>query len=141
MKPLLLSGLLLTAICLPVSSVSAASVRMMGAGNVSCKEWGQLRTSTEYFSAGNWVLGFLSSTAWSTGEDVLSGKTAEKLFKAIDQLRDADLEDSWIKNHTERFFDDLSKPDIFNSIVDVLLKLEGLNPFGSIKAVSTSRNA
>jgi hypothetical protein len=85
MKPRLLSGLLLAAISLSVSSTSAASVRMMGAGNVTCKEWGQLRTSTEYFSAGNWILGFLSSTAWNTGEDVLAGKKTDSLFKAIDE--------------------------------------------------------
>lgn len=58
----------------------------MGAGNVTCKEWTQLRTSTEYFSAGNWLLGFLSSTAWNSGKDILSAKKAEVLFKAVDEF-------------------------------------------------------
>lgn len=86
MKSLLLSTLLLTSVSLPYSSVSADTVRMMGAGNVSCKEWSQLRVSTEYFSAGNWILGFLSSTAWTTGNDILSGKKADILFTAIDDF-------------------------------------------------------
>jgi len=47
-----------------------------------------------------------------------------KLFQAIDQLRDTNAENNWIKSHTERFFADLSKPDTFDSIVTVLLKLE-----------------
>ena len=81
-KTIILSGLLL-AVSLPAFT---ATVRMMGAGNVSCKEWAQLRTSVEYFSAGNWVLGFLSSTAWNTGEDILSVKKADSLFKAVDEF-------------------------------------------------------
>jgi hypothetical protein len=47
--------LLVAAILLSFSLTSAATVKMMGAGNVTCKEWLQLRTSTEYFSAGNSV--------------------------------------------------------------------------------------
>ncbi|MEA1889844.1 MAG: HdeA/HdeB family chaperone [Pseudomonadota bacterium] len=82
MRSKILAGLLLAAVSLPAYT---ATVRMMGAGNVTCKEWTQLRVSTEYFSAGNWVLGFLSSTAWNTGKDILSGKKAETLFKAVDQ--------------------------------------------------------
>ena len=82
MRSKILTGLLLVAVSVPAYT---ATVRMMGAGNVTCKEWTQLRTSMEYFSAGNWLLGFLSSTAWNTGEDILSGKKAETLFKAVDQ--------------------------------------------------------
>ena len=86
MKSLLLCGLLLTSSLVPVSSVSADSVKMMGAGNVTCKEWSQLRSSMEYFSAANWVLGFLSSTAWNTGDDILNGKKTDGLFSAIDEF-------------------------------------------------------
>ena len=56
----------------------------MGAGNVTCKEWSALRASTEYFSAGNWVLGFLSATAWSSGQDILNTSKTDGLFNAID---------------------------------------------------------
>nr|AFI78564.1 secreted protein [uncultured bacterium ws633F6] len=86
MKPLLLSTLLLTSVLLPLAPVSADTVRMMGAGNVSCKEWSQSRISMEYFSAGNWILGFLSSTAWNSGDDILDGKKADILFNAIDEF-------------------------------------------------------
>jgi len=82
-KSIILTGLLLASISLPAYT---ATVRMMGAGNVTCKEWAQLRTSVEYFSAGNWVLGFLSSTAWNTGKDILSAKKADTLFKAVDEF-------------------------------------------------------
>ena len=85
MKTGLLSALMLTVASLPLSHAAADSVKMMGAGNVTCKEWAQLRASTEYFSAGNWVLGFLSSTAWNTGDNILSGKKADGLFMAIDK--------------------------------------------------------
>ena len=47
-----------------------------------------------------------------------------KLFQAIDQLRDFNKEEDWVKSHTESFFDNLSQPDTFNSIVTVLLKLD-----------------
>ncbi len=67
---------------------------MMGAGNVTCKEWAQLRTSTEYFSVGNWLLGFLSSTAWNTGKDILSAKKAEILFNAVDEFCDKEPDKS-----------------------------------------------
>jgi hypothetical protein len=87
--------LLVVAILLPFSLTSAASVKMMGAGNVTCKEWRQLRTSTEYFSAGNWLLGFLSSTSWNTGEDILASKKADVLFKAVDEFC-ADMPDKTI---------------------------------------------
>ncbi|MFW2437758.1 MAG: hypothetical protein ACN4GR_00130 [Arenicellales bacterium] len=83
MRPIILTGLLLATVSVPAYT---ATVRMMGAGNVTCKEWTQLRTSMEYFSAGNWVLGFLSSTAWNTGEDILSAKKADSLFKAVDEF-------------------------------------------------------
>ncbi len=83
MKAIILAGLLLAFVSLPAYS---ATVRMMGAGNVSCKEWAQLRTSTEYFSAGNWLLGFLSATAWNSGKDILSTKKAETLFNAVDEF-------------------------------------------------------
>ncbi|NOY15862.1 MAG: hypothetical protein GXP23_02805 [Gammaproteobacteria bacterium] len=83
MKSKILTALLLTAVSLPAHT---ATVRMMGAGNVTCKEWTQLRTSVEYFSAGNWVLGFLSSTAWNTGKDILSAKKADTLFSAVDEF-------------------------------------------------------
>ncbi|HEC27811.1 MAG TPA: hypothetical protein ENI67_10485 [Gammaproteobacteria bacterium] len=83
MKSKILTGLLLAAISLPAYT---ATVRMMGAGNVTCKEWTQLRTSMEYFSVGNWVLGFLSSTAWNTGKDILSAKKADTLFGAVDEF-------------------------------------------------------
>ncbi len=66
----------------------------MGAGNVSCKEWAQLRTSTEYFSAGNWLLGFLSATAWNSGKDILSVKNAEILFKKVDEFCSKDPDQS-----------------------------------------------
>ena len=78
---MLLTGLLLSVTSIPAS----AAVRMMGAGNVTCKEWTQLRSSTDYFSAGNWILGFLSSTSWNTGNDILAGKEAESLFAVIDK--------------------------------------------------------
>ncbi len=78
--------ILVAAISLSFSSTAAASVKMMGAGNVTCKEWQQLRTSTEYFSVGNWLLGFLSSTSWNTGEDILASKKADVLFKAVDEF-------------------------------------------------------
>ena len=78
--------MLMTAILLSFSSTSAASVKMLGAGNVTCKEWRQLRASTEYFSAGNWLLGFLSSTSWNTGEDILASKKADILFNAVDEF-------------------------------------------------------
>ncbi len=83
MKIKLVTGLLLAAISLPAST---ATVRMMGAGNITCKEWTELRASTEYFSAGNWILGFLSSTAWNTGDNILAGKKADKLFGAVDEF-------------------------------------------------------
>ena len=86
MKSHFLTTLLLTSVLLPFSSVSADTVRMMGAGNVTCKEWSQSRISMEYFSAGNWILGFLSATAWSTGDDILNGKKTDILFNAIDQF-------------------------------------------------------
>ena len=86
MKPQLLCALLLPSALLPALPASADTVRMMGAGNVTCKEWSQLRISTDYFSAGNWVLGFLSSTAWNTGDDILSRKKPDVLFKAIDDF-------------------------------------------------------
>jgi hypothetical protein len=76
--------LLLLGTLLSISTTSIASVKMMGAGNVTCKEWTTLRASTEYFSAGNWVLGFLSSTAWSSGEDILAASKADGLFNAVD---------------------------------------------------------
>ena len=47
-----------------------------------------------------------------------------KLFQALHQLRDTNEENNWIKSHIERFFDDLSKPDTFDYIVTVLLKLD-----------------
>jgi hypothetical protein len=87
--------LLVAAILLSFSLTSAATVKMMGAGNVTCKEWLQLRTSTEYFSAGNWLLGFLSSTSWNTGEDILASKKADVLFKAVDEFC-ADMPDKTI---------------------------------------------
>ena len=86
MKPGIRTTMLLTGLLLTVTSMPAtSSVRMMGAGNVTCKEWAQLRSSTDYFSAGNWILGFLSSTAWNTGGDILADKKAEVLFVAIDK--------------------------------------------------------
>jgi len=76
--------LLLLAASFPIATASLASVKMMGAGSVTCKEWTALRTSTEYFSAGNWVLGFLSSTAWNSGEDILTATKADALFNSVD---------------------------------------------------------
>jgi len=67
-----------------MSSTSVASVKMMGAGDVTCKEWTALRASTEYFSAGNWILGFLSATAWNSGEDILTASKADGLFNTVD---------------------------------------------------------
>ncbi|MCK5359446.1 MAG: hypothetical protein KAJ95_02405 [Gammaproteobacteria bacterium] len=66
------------------TSAELTSVNMLGAGKVSCKEWQSQRATTEYFSAGNWILGFLSATAWSTGEDILTASKADALFNAID---------------------------------------------------------
>ena len=86
MKPGITTIMLLAGLLLSVTSTPAtAAVRMMGAGNVSCKEWTQLRSSTDYFSAGNWILGFLSSTSWNTGNDILAGKETEVLFAVIDK--------------------------------------------------------
>ena len=81
---ILLPSLLLLAASLSISTASIASVKMMGAGNVTCKEWTALRASTEYFSAGNWILGFLSSTAWNSGEDILAASKADSLFNSVD---------------------------------------------------------
>ena len=79
-----LLSLLLLSLSLSVSSTSVASVKMMGAGNVTCKEWTALRASSEYFSAGNWILGFLSATALNSGEDILTASKADGLFNTVD---------------------------------------------------------
>ncbi len=50
-----------------------------------------------------------------------------KLFQDINQLVEINAEKSWIKSQAERFYDNLSKPETFNSIVAVLLKLEDIN--------------
>jgi hypothetical protein len=63
---------------------SADNIEMLGAGKVSCSEWKTLRDSNEYFSAGNWVLGFLSGTAWDSGRNILSGQQPSRLFVFID---------------------------------------------------------
>jgi hypothetical protein len=73
--------LLLVAIAIPAH---ADSVQMLGAGNVTCKEWKSLRENNEYFSAGNWMLGFLSGTAWDSGRNILSGQQPKKLFVFVD---------------------------------------------------------
>ena len=83
MKTLLICGLLLAGI---TGDASADTVRVMCAGNVTCSEWTDLRASTAYFSAGNWILGFLSSTAWNTGDDLLKGKKTDDLFNAVDHF-------------------------------------------------------
>ena len=77
---LLLSLLLL----LLTPSAHADDIQMLGAGNVSCKEWKSLRDNNEYFSAGNWMLGFLSGTAWDSGRNILSGQQPKKLFVFVD---------------------------------------------------------
>ena len=52
-----------------------------------------------------------------------------KLFQALHQLlyRDIKEEADWVKSQIERFFDNLSKPDTFNSIAAMLQKLDGRN--------------
>ena len=50
-----------------------------------------------------------------------------KLFQDINQLVEINAENSWIKPQADRFYDNLSKPETFNSIVGVLLKLEDIN--------------
>jgi hypothetical protein len=66
------------------AQATADSVQMLGAGNVTCKEWKSLRENNEYFSAGNWMLGFLSGTAWDSGRNILSGQQQKKLFVFVD---------------------------------------------------------
>ena len=63
----------------------ADNIQMLGAGTVTCKEWTSQRDTNEYFSAGNWVLGFLSGTAWDSGRNILSGQDTKKLFVFIDR--------------------------------------------------------
>ena len=63
---------------------TADSIQMLGAGNVTCKEWKSQRETNEYFSAGNWILGFLSGTAWDSGRNILSGQQPKKLFVFVD---------------------------------------------------------
>jgi hypothetical protein len=50
-----------------------------------------------------------------------------KLFQDINQLVEINEEINWIKSEAERFYDNLSKPETFNSIVAVLLNLEDIN--------------
>lgn len=76
-----LFALLLITVAAPAT---ADSVQMLGAGNVTCKEWKSLRENNEYFSAGNWMLGFLSGTAWDSGRNILSGQQPKKLFVFVD---------------------------------------------------------
>ena len=76
----LLLGILLST----STSAGVTSVNMLGAGKVSCKEWQSQRATTEYFRAGNWILGFLSAPAWSSGEDILAASKADTLFNAVD---------------------------------------------------------
>ena len=83
MQAALLNGLLIGTLSF---SAAADNVRMMGAGNVSCQEWEKLRATSAYFSAGNWILGFLSSTAWTTGVDILAAKSTDFLFTAVDEF-------------------------------------------------------
>ncbi|HBE91221.1 MAG TPA: hypothetical protein DDW55_01355 [Gammaproteobacteria bacterium] len=66
------------------AQATADSVQMLGAGNVTCKEWKSQRETNEYFSAGNWILGFLSGTAWDSGRNILPGQQPKKLFVFVD---------------------------------------------------------
>jgi HEAT repeat protein len=52
-----------------------------------------------------------------------------KLFQSLHQLlyRDIKEENDWVKSQIESFFDNLSKPDTFNSIAAMLQKLDGRN--------------
>jgi len=76
-----LTGLLFLILSLPAG---ADDINMLGAGKLSCREWQTLRSGNEYFSAGNWVLGFLSGSAWDSGQDLLAGQKPERLFVFID---------------------------------------------------------
>ena len=75
------SALILLAV---ISPANADNIQMLGAGNVTCREWKSLRESNDYFSAGNWMLGFLSGTAWDSGRNILSGQEPKKLFIFVD---------------------------------------------------------
>ena len=70
---------------LPALNAYADNINMLGAGKISCTEWQEQRANTEYFSAGNWLLGFLSGTAWDSGRNILSGRDPEKLFVFVDR--------------------------------------------------------
>lgn len=82
-------GLLIGLSLLPGLPASADNIEMLGAGKVSCSEWKTLRDGNEYFSAGNWVLGFLSGTAWDSGRNLLSGQKPSRLFVFIDNYCEA----------------------------------------------------
>ena len=68
-----------------VNPVTAQGVDMRGAGSLGCSEWIYQRGSNDFFSAGNWMLGFLSGSAWDSGNNILAGRDSEDLFIAIDK--------------------------------------------------------
>jgi hypothetical protein len=70
---------------LAFSSLSLADgINMRGAGNLTCQQWSEQRASSEYFSAANWALGFLSGVAWDSGKDLLQDADSDRLLRAID---------------------------------------------------------
>jgi hypothetical protein len=85
MKRPKIKALLALLLIVASSYAHADNIQMLGAGNVTCKEWASQRDTNEYFSAGNWVLGFLSGTAWDSGRNILSGQDTKKLFVFIDR--------------------------------------------------------
>ena len=83
-------GRLLGLCCLLLTALNAYAdnINMLGAGKISCTAWQEQRANTEYFSAGNWLLGFMSGTAWDSGRNILSGRDPEKLFVFVDRYCD-----------------------------------------------------
>jgi hypothetical protein len=60
--------------CALVLSEAKAEFQMLGAGVASCGKWLADRASGDYYSMGNWALGFLSGVGWSSvGYDPLKG--------------------------------------------------------------------
>lgn len=81
----LFKSLLIASLILASTLGHADNIQMLGAGNVTCKEWKKLRDNNEYFSAGNWILGFLSGTAWDSGRNILSGQDPKRMFENVDK--------------------------------------------------------
>ena len=83
------------------SEAHSQSVTTLGAGNSSCGSWLSARASNNYFSMGNWALGFLSGVGiYSTDLNPLEGV-------------DSDAVSYWLDNYcqarpTDRFVDALN---------------------------------